>query len=83
MVDAAPPHDRTANVTNVFGFGRSLRRVGLRAYAEVLSAEQTALSVSVGNPNLLNNSEIRWELQVRVLPDVEPPFYATVHALFP
>jgi hypothetical protein len=67
----------------VFGFGRSLRRVGLRAYAEVLSAEQTALSVTVGNPNLVNNSEIRWELQVRVLPDVEPPFEATVHVLLP
>ena len=67
----------------MFGFGRSLRRVGLRAYAEVLSAEQTALSVTVGNPNLMNNSEIRWELQVRVMPDIEPPFDATVHALLP
>lgn len=67
----------------MFGFGRNLRRVGIRAFAEVLSAEQTMLSVTVGNPNLLSNSEIRWALQVRVLPDAEPPFDATVHALLP
>lgn len=67
----------------MFGFGRSLRRVGVRVFAEVLSAEQTMLSVTTGNPNLLGNSMIRWELQVWVLSDAEPPFAATVHALLP
>ncbi|GAY15942.1 hypothetical protein MSZK_26680 [Mycobacterium sp. shizuoka-1] len=67
----------------MFGFGRRLRKVGLRAYAEVLSAEQTALSVTAGSPNLMGNSEIRWELQLRVLPDGEPPFDATAHTLLP
>lgn len=67
----------------MFGFGRSLRRVGVRVFVEVLSAEQTMLSVTTGNPNLLDNSTIRWELQVRVLSDAEPPFEAKVHALLP
>ncbi|MCX2931965.1 hypothetical protein ORI20_16905 [Mycobacterium sp. CVI_P3] len=67
----------------MFGFGRNLRSVGLHAYAEVLSAEQTALAVSADNPNLMNNTEIRWELQVRVSPDDGLPFDATVHALLP
>jgi len=63
--------------------GRSLRKVGVRAYAEVLSAEQTPLSVTIGNLNLLSNTEIRWRLQLRVLPESEPPFAVTVHALLP
>jgi hypothetical protein len=67
----------------VFGLGRSLRKVGVRAYVEVLSAEQTPLSVTFGNPNLLSNREIRWCLQLRALPESEPPFDATVHALLP
>lgn len=67
----------------LFGLGRSLRKVGVKAYAEVLSAEQTPLAVTIGNPNLLSNTEIRWKLQVRVLPESEPPFDATVHALLP
>ena len=67
----------------VFGFGRNLRKVGVRAHAEILSAEQTPVSVSIGNPNLLNNTQIRWHLQLRVLPEGEPPFDASVHALLP
>ena len=67
----------------MFGFGRSLRKVGVRAYADVLAAEQSSLSVTVGNPNLLGNTEIRWKLQLRVLPQSEPPFDATVRALLP
>jgi len=67
----------------MFGFGRSLRKVGVRAYAEVIGAEQTPLSVSIGNPNLLSNTEIRWRLHLRVLPESEPPFDTTVHALLP
>lgn len=63
--------------------GRSLRKIGVRAYAEVLSAEQTSISVTTGNPNLLSNTEIRWHLQLRVLPESEPPFDASVHALLP
>jgi len=67
----------------VFGLGRSLRKIGVRAYAEVLSAEQTPISVTIGNPNLMSNTEIRWHLQLRVLPESEPPFDAAVHALPP
>lgn len=67
----------------MFGFGRSLRKVGARAYADVLAAEQSSLSVTVGNPNLLGNNKIRWKLQLRVLPESEPPFDATVHVLLP
>lgn len=67
----------------MFGFGRNLRKVGVRAYADVLAVEQSSLSVTVGNPNLVNNTEIRWKLQLRVLPESEPPFDATVHALLP
>ena len=63
--------------------GRSLQKVGVRAYADVLSAEQTPVSVTFGNPNLLSNTEIRWHLQLRVLPESEPPFDASVHALLP
>jgi hypothetical protein len=67
----------------MFGLGRSLRKVGVRAHAEVISAEQTPISVTIGNPNLLGNNEIRWHLQLRVLPESEPPFDAAVHALLP
>ena len=67
----------------MFGLGRSLRKVGVRTYAEVISAEQTPISVTIGNPNLLGNTEIRWHLQLRVLPESEPPFDASVHALLP
>ncbi|HTY28043.1 MAG TPA: hypothetical protein VMD51_07855, partial [Mycobacterium sp.] len=55
----------------------------MRAYAEVLSAEQTPVSVAFGNQNLLGNNEIRWELRLRVLPESEPPFDATMHTLLP
>lgn len=67
----------------MFGLGRNLRKVGVRAYAEVLAAEQTPLSVTIGNPNLLNNTEIRWHIHLRVLPESDPPFDASVHALLP
>lgn len=67
----------------VFGFGRNLHKVGVRAYAEILSADQTPVAISIGNPNLLNNTQIRWHLRLRVLPEGEPPFDASVHALLP
>lgn len=67
----------------MFGVGRSLRKVGVRAYADVLAVEQSSLSVTVGNPDLFGNTEIRWKLQLRVLPEPEPPFDAKVHALLP
>lgn len=54
------------------------RRAGIRRSAE---RRANHLDGHGRNPNLLSNSEIRWELQVRVLPDSEPPFDATVHAL--
>ncbi|HEY5149320.1 MAG TPA: hypothetical protein VIJ23_05780 [Mycobacterium sp.] len=62
----------------MFGLGRSLRKVGVRAYAEVLSAEQTPISVTIGNPNLVSNREIRWHLQLRVPRESEPPFDVSV-----
>ncbi|ORW77559.1 hypothetical protein AWC26_19110 [Mycobacterium shimoidei] len=62
---------------------RKLRKVGARASAEVITAEQSAISVSVGNPNLVANNQVRWKLQLRVMPDNEPPFEAGVAALFP
>ncbi|UXA05619.1 SHOCT domain-containing protein [Mycobacterium sp. SMC-2] len=55
----------------------------MRAYADVLAAEQSALSVTIGNPNLVDNTEVRWKLHVRVTPDGEPPFEAGVTALLP
>lgn len=67
----------------MFGFGGRLDKVGVRAYADILAAEQTSVSVSIGNPNLVGNSEIRWKLQLRVLPESEPSFEATLHALLP
>lgn len=66
----------------VFG-RRDLSKVGVRAYADVLAAEQSAISVTVGNPNLVGNTEVRWKLRLRVTPDAEPPFEASVTALLP
>jgi hypothetical protein len=66
----------------VFG-RRNLSKVGIRAFAEVLAAEQSAISVTVGNPNLVGNTEIRWKLHLRVTPDGEPPFEAGITALLP
>lgn len=65
-------------------FGRrNLSKVGIRAFADVLAAEQSAISVTVGNPNLVGNTEVRWKLHLRVTPDAEPPFEANVAALLP
>ena len=62
---------------------RKLSKVGIRAFAEVLAAEQSAISVTIGNPNLVDNTEVRWKLRLRVTPDTEPPFEANVTALLP
>ena len=65
-------------------FGRrDLSKVGIRAFADVLAAEQSAISVTIGNPNLVDNTEVRWKLLLRVTPDAEPPFEANVTALLP
>lgn len=65
-------------------FGRrDLSKVGIRAFADVLAAEQSAIAVTIGNPNLVNNTELRWKLRLRVTPDAEPPFEASVTALLP
>ena len=65
-------------------FGRrKLSEVGLRAFADVLAAEQSAMSVTMGNPNLVDNSQVRWKLTLRVTPENEPPFEAQLHALLP
>jgi hypothetical protein len=66
----------------VFG-RRDLSKVGIRAFADVLAAEQSAIAVTIGNPNLVNNTELRWKLRLRVTPDAEPPFEASVTALLP
>lgn len=62
---------------------RKLSKVGIRAFADVLAAEQSPISVSVGNPYLVDNTKVRWNLRVRVTPDAEPPFEAGLHALLP
>ncbi|OBB93147.1 SHOCT domain-containing protein [Mycobacterium sp. 852002-30065_SCH5024008] len=65
-------------------FGRrDLSKVGIRAFAEVLSVEQSAIAVTIGNPNLVGNTEVRWKLLLRVTPDAEPPFEASLTALLP
>lgn len=65
-------------------FGRrDLSKVGIRAFADVLAAEQSAIAVTIGNPNLVGNTEVRWKLHVRVTPDGEPPFEAGVTAMLP
>lgn len=65
-------------------FGRrNLSKVGTRAYADVLAAEQSAVSVTVGNPNLVGNTEVRWKLHLRVTPEGEPPFDVGVTTLLP
>lgn len=65
-------------------FGRrDLSKVGVRAFAEVLAAEQSAIGVTIGNPNLVNNTEVRWKLLLRVTPEAEPPFEAGLTALLP
>lgn len=65
-------------------FGRKdLSKVGTRAFADVLAAEQSAISVTVGNPNLVGNTEVRWKLLLRVTPEAEAPFEASVTALLP
>lgn len=65
-------------------FGRrDLSKVGVRAFADVLAAEQSAVAVTIGNPNLVNNTEVRWKLSLRVTPDAEPPFEAALTALLP
>lgn len=65
-------------------FGRrDLSKVGIRAFADVLAAEQSAIAVTIGNPNLVGNTEVRWKLHLRVMPDAEPPFEVNVTALLP
>ncbi len=62
---------------------RKLSKVGVRAFADVLAAEQSAVSITVGNPNLVANTEVRWKLCLRITPEAEPPFEATLTALLP
>lgn len=62
---------------------RKLSKVGVRAFADVLQAEQSIISVTIGNPNLVNNTEVRWTLRLRVTPEYEPSFDATLKTLLP
>lgn len=63
-------------------FGRrDLSKVGVRAFADVLAAEQSAIAVTIGNPNLVDNTEVRWKLSLRVTPEDEPPFETSLTAL--
>jgi hypothetical protein len=65
-------------------FGRrKLSKVGVRASADVIQAEQTPISVTVGIPNLVGNTQVRWNLRLRVLPFDDTPFEATVSATMP
>lgn len=62
---------------------RNLNKVGVRAFADVLHVEQSMVSVTVGNPNLVNNTEVRWTLRLRVTPEHEPSFETTLKTLLP
>lgn len=62
---------------------RRLSKVGVRAFADVLNAEQSIVSVTIGNPNLVNNTEVRWTLRLRVTPEHEPSFEASLKTLLP
>ncbi|PJE24496.1 MAG: hypothetical protein CK431_05720 [Mycobacterium sp.] len=41
------------------------------------------VSVTVGNPNLVNNTEVRWTLRLRVTPEHEPSFETTLKTPLP
>ncbi|EUA19969.1 hypothetical protein I545_2051 [Mycobacterium kansasii 662] len=41
----------------LFG-GRKLGKVGVRAFADVLSAEQSIISITIANPNPVSNTEV-------------------------
>lgn len=62
---------------------RRLEKHGLRAAAEVVSAKQTHVSITSGNPNLVSNTTIEWKLTVRITPPGAQPFDAEVDADFP
>jgi hypothetical protein len=69
-------------------FGRDKRleerlRASGRPWAEVLEADRSRLSVTVGNPALVHNTEVVWSLRLRVYPEGEPPFETGVKARFP
>ncbi|WP_244232449.1 SHOCT domain-containing protein [Mycobacterium innocens] len=65
-------------------FGRrKLGKVGVRASADVLSAEQSIISITIANPNPVSNTEVHWTLRLRVTPETEPSFEANLTAAFP
>ena len=65
-------------------FGRrNLDKVGVRTFADVLHAEQSHIAVTIGQPNLIGNTQVRWSLRLRITPETEPPFEATVTTLMP
>jgi len=62
---------------------RRLEKHGVRATAQVVSARQTHVSVTSGNPNLVQNTTIEWKLTVRITPPGAPSFDADVDGNFP
>ncbi|MDP7724895.1 SHOCT domain-containing protein [Mycobacterium sp. TY814] len=62
---------------------RKLDKVGVRAFADVLQAEQSTVSVTVGNPNLVSNTQVRWTLRLRVTPEQDLSFEATLKTQLP
>lgn len=72
---------------SVFGRGKhreeQLRASGRAARAEVLEAERSGLGVTVGNPALVDGTEVVWKLRLLVQPEGEPPFEASLKARLP
>lgn len=62
---------------------RRLKKHGAKATAEVLTARETHMSVTGGNPQLVASTQIEWKLSIRVQPQEGPPFDVDVDALFP
>jgi hypothetical protein len=62
---------------------RRLKKHGAKATAEVLTARETRMSVTAGNPQLVASTQIEWKLSIRVQPHEGPTFDVDVDGLFP
>jgi hypothetical protein len=67
----------------VFGHDKHLEEHGTRASAEVVSAEQSNVAVTEGNPAFAGATEVLWKLDVKVKPEGAEPFDAHVEARLP
>jgi Short C-terminal domain len=67
----------------VFGRDKKLEDHGVRAPAEVVSADQSGVGVTAGNPAFAGATEVLWKLDVKVKPEDGDPFDAHVEAKLP